>query len=619
MLFPISGLNAAASTEESSIVVGDLNAALEWQKVNLEDRLQAKLIKAINTSIPGQFFVVNVNLELKPQTDEDQDSEDLGSDLSDSADSADEQPLLGKLDLDAPKYQSSKTGGDEDLNIFKNIQKVKINVILDRSVTDQKKEVIKKIITNVISSIGEEEPELLMEQAELISAEPQDLKKWLYDFKQPIVLLIVSLIFSLLVIFIFNGYRNIESRRISILESQNNRAETEAQARMEKENAEAERASSIATGLGDLGKGSQGEGRSDEGFEKFKVLLKESPEKASALVKQWVKAPGRGSSEALAVLPQELSTEEILLLFKHMSMEDRKSWRKLLTPHVDQATTAVASRFIFSQIVESLLTPPPLVSDDLRSMLSELSIPECIELALQDPDLGGLLVNLLPSVEVGRMFSLMNPDLANTVTISSLKFSEETIRLRSGDLKAAIETLRGKRKPSASPFVDGATELFKHIGPEKEGPILGALIESQEFDLLNSAVHQYFPAELVFKLPPRVLKISLDRLQIQRRADFILSCDEENRNILLSSVGKVGSKVRDVIDVEVQQAAADEVRMRRIEKNKSALLKEFLDGVRILIRTNKAIEEQADSVIDAWLSEKTGGQISGGSYAKTSA
>ncbi|MFZ9595103.1 MAG: hypothetical protein ACO3A2_03405 [Bdellovibrionia bacterium] len=595
------------------MVVRDLNTALEWQKVNLEDRLQAKLIKAINPSIPGQFFIVNVNLELKQKQD------DVGDSTDDSSDQLDSPPLLGKLDLEAPKFRENKKGEDEDSNIFKNIQKVRVNVILDRSVTEAKKEVIKKIITPVISSIGAELPALVIDQAELISAEPQDLKKWLYDFKQPLVLLIVALIFALVVIFIFNGYRKIESRRISILESQNNRAETEAQTRIERETAEAERAAIASSGLGDPQKGTLEEGRHREGFEKFKILLKESPEKAAALVKQWVKAPGRGSSEALAVLPQELSTEEILLVFKHMSMDDRKSWRKLLSPNVDQATLAVASRFIFSQIVESLLTPPPMINDELRSMISELSIPECIEIALQDAELGGLLVNILPSMEVGRMFSLMNPELANTVTIASLKFSEESIRLRSNDLKAAIETLKGKRKPSTAPFVDGATELFKHIGPEKESPILGALIESQEFDLLNSAVHQYFPAELVFKLPPRVLKLCLDRLPIQKRADFILSTDEESQSILLNSVGKPGSKVRDVIDVEVQQAKEDEIRMKRLERNKSVLLKEFLDVVRLLIRTNQAIEEQADAVIDVWLSEKTGGQIQGSSYAKTSA
>jgi hypothetical protein len=274
---------------------------------------------------------------------------------------------------------------------------------------------------------------------------------------------------------------------------------------------------------------------------------------------------------------------------------------------------SAAANFVFSQIVESLLVAPPSIDEELRGMISELTINECIEIAIQDPILGGLLVNLLPTMEVGRMFSLMNPELANAVTVASLKFSDDEIQAKSGELKASISSQRKQKKPSSAPFVDSASELFRHIGPEKESTIFGALIESQEFDVLDSAAHKYFPAELLFKLPPRVLKVCMDRLALPKRAEFILSTSDEDKNILLESIGKSGAKLRDVIDVEIQQAQSDELRLRRVEKNKSLYLKEFLEIVRSVIRTNKAAEEQAESVLDQWLFEKTG-KRSGGGY-----
>ncbi|MEO5969695.1 MAG: hypothetical protein ABIQ95_07180 [Bdellovibrionia bacterium] len=618
---------AFAEIEDDSTIIRDLSTALEWQKVNLEDRLQSKLIRAINPAIPGKHFIVNVSIQLKLRptpipsptpkaTPKPQES--VSGAVAVKAESS--RPSLGKLDIDAPLYPESRNENpeakalarsleEEETNIFKNIKKITVSVILDNAISESKKELVKKILTNTTTSLGMDPPELTIDQAELVTIEPLDLKKWLFDLKQPIGFLLVSLIMSAVVIFVFNGHRKIEARRLSVLEAKNSREEVESQVKLEREATAAERAAASTAGEA-VGVGGTEDEPSLEGFDKFKALLDESPEKASALVKQWLKAPVRGAGEALAVLPQVLSTEEFLIIFKYLSLEDRKVWRKLLGTTVDKRGLSTAANFVFSQIVESMLVSPPTIDEELRGMISELTINECIEIAVQDSTLGGLLVNLLPTMEVGRMFSLMNPELANVVTIASLKFSDDEIKAKSGQLKASISRQRKQKKPKA-PFVDSAEELFRHIGPEKENTIFGALIESQEFDVLDSAAHKYFPSELLFKLPPRVLKVCMDRMPLAKRAEFILSNAEGDRNILLDSIGKVGSKLRDVIEVEIQEAQADDVRLRRVERNRSILLKEFLEIVRAVIKTNKAAEEQAEGVIDQWLFEKTGRRLSG--------
>jgi hypothetical protein len=611
--------HADAKMEDGTAVVKDLSTALEWQKVNLEDRLQAKLIQAINPAVPGKQFIVNVSIQLKPKPSPSPtptESQTPQSAANAVVKAENSRPSLGKLDIDAPLYPlataEDKALEEEEINIFKNIQKIRVNVILDNSISEAKKELVKKILTTTTTSLGMDPPELTIDQAELITAEPRDLIKSLYELKQPIGLLLVTLILSGVVIFVFNGHRKIEARRLSVLEAKNSREEVESQAKLDRDVADADRAANSTAGEALGSTDNPDDEPSLEGFEKFKALLKESPEKASALVKQWLKAPVRGAGEALAVLPQVLSTDEFLIIFKHLSLEDRKVWRKLLGTTVDKKGLSAAANFVFSQIVESLLVSPPSIDDELRGMISELTINECIEIAVQDPALGGLLVNLLPTMEVGRMFSLMNPELANTVTVASLKFSDDEIQARSGELKVSISNQRKQKKPTSAPFVDSAAELFRHIGPEKETTIFGALIESQEFDVVDSAAHKYFPAELLFKLPPRVLKVCMDRMLLPKRAEFILSTSDEDRNTLLESIGKVGSKLRDVIEVEIQAVQADDVRLRRLDKNRSSLLKEFLEVVRSVIKTNKAAEEQAENIIDQWLFEKTGRRTGGG-------
>jgi hypothetical protein len=594
--------------------VKDSGVPIEWQKVGLQEKIAAKLQGVISGIVPAQKFVLSVDVELKEKPKAPAPDPAAPPGAKAAPNSEDDHVNLGKLDMDAPMV-----GADADAdNLFKNIAKLKVGILLDSSVSDTKRAVVEKVVKSVAGPLAPVEAEIAVDKADLFEKEKWDAQQWFLELRGPIGVLIATLLacafFTFLGLRLLRGYTAMENRKIAVMEAQNTRDDAAAQAARAKEEAAAlgdVKGETAATGE----EGLKIEG-SRSGFDKFRALLKEAPEKGAALVRQWIKTPVRGATEGLQVLPRILGTDEFLSIFQFLSLEDRKVWKKVLGQGaLDQAGVAAADDFISSQIVDTLLVPAPAIDEELGKALAGLQLSECVELATQDVALGAILVNVMPTVQVGRMFALMPPELANSVTVASLKYSDEELRSRGESLKAAITALKGREKHGAIPFLEKANELFEHVGPDKESSIFSALADSGELKLLETAARQFFPAELMLKLPAKLLKACLERLPLNRRADLLLSRPDDERNLLLDTLGKQGSKIRDLIDVEMQQAQSDDLRKKRIEKTRDAMWKELLSLVRASVRGSEAAAEQAEGVLGEWLSDKTGGKLGGAADA----
>ncbi|NDD91209.1 hypothetical protein EBZ37_03900, partial [bacterium] len=236
----------------------------------------------------------------------------------------------------------------------------------------------------------------------------------------------------------------------------------------------------------------------------------------------------------------------------------------------DSSKSTAADAFISSQIVESLLMPAPEVPQDIRESLGRLKSNQCAEIASEDAELGAVMVTLMPSAQVAQMLAFMSPDAANAVTMASLKMTESEVARRLPKFKAAADRVLSEKKSGGSDFTIRAAELLAEVSPEKEGSIFDALVESGEFDLLKTASRQFFPAQLVSKLPAPVIQACLERLPLTRRAELIFSRGEDS-SIYLEAIGPEGSKLREMVGLELNQVNSDELRRRKIEKTKETL------------------------------------------------
>ncbi len=634
---------------------------VDWQKVELEEQMGHRLTRQIAHALPEDKFVVTVAIDLKPPLDKAKRDSSQGT-----RDGGSRQPALGKLDLDAPLIALMGDGiTDNAPTLFDRLAKVRVLVLVDRDVSPEQKKVVEQIARTGLSGFGAGKTDLKVNQAPLVASlnearkaqleqdekkkleeekkrltesddkkgrqlasekekdkdrereerlerEKWDAARWISELKIPLSILGAIFALCFATVTALKENRKLEARKIAILESKNTREESEFQAKQaESENLSARSGATIlADGTSSV------EERIDtgaDGLERFRKLLIEGPERAAALVKQWTRAPGRGASEALTLLPRRLEAAELESLIGFLSSTDRREWKKQLMATFGKKELDIALDFLSSQIVESLIAVSPVADVEFKKALADLKLSECLELCRQDSRAGAVLVNLLPSAQVVRLFSIMPPDLANSLTVESLRLSDEDIQKGCRSLGQVIATMQGKR--NVRPFAERASELLKGVGPEKETAILRALAEAGEFEMLEIAARQSFPSELVTRLPAQILKSCLDTLPLARRAELLVAVEEKDRDVLIGAIGAQGSKLREMIELELQQVMGDEARVRRLQKNRDSYWKQFTASVRTIIQGNEMASESADGVLDSWLQELGGGQGSGTGYA----
>lgn len=590
-------------------------ATLRWQKVELEDRLLDKINRALSPSLPREHYVASVTITLKEPEGKGADADDKKPATPEvgakEVKSDDESLDLGKLDVTVP-YQ------DPRIDVFSSIDSIKVSVMLDNSLPEAKGALVKSIITDVVASISDEEPEIEIKKGDLVfkPVENWDAKKWVSTLALPITLLLGALAFCAILFVIsasiMGSYRKLENRRIAVMEAQGVREDAAAQreiaaaAEAAKQLKESEATATQAEQVMEDSKHDEVPAAEvgQKGIDRLQAILKKDPEKISELIRQWLKAPGKGALEALTVLPHILAPEELLELFKVLTMSERKEWRRYLARPIDADVTQIADQFIGTQILESLLDSAPKIDDAIQAEVSSLTISEALRLAENDPALGAVLFNVMPPKQVGRLLAAMSSELASKVTLASLKLSDDEIQAQALNLKPAIDKVKTRVGGAETPFVGRATDLIADLDPEREAALLEALLQAGQQETVEAAARRYFPSELVLKLPPKLLKTCLEKLAVPRRAELIVSRPADQRTALLNAIGKEGSKAREMFGVALQEVDGDELRRKRLEKDSARLWKDFIDGVRGYLDKSEAAAQQASPVLEAWIAER---------------
>lgn len=605
---------------------------VEWQKIAIDELIRTRIKRALAQNLPEQYFAVTVSTTLRPVPPK---ANAANANNPTGTNAAGDGPAVGKLNLDlslliaAQRAPGAVDPTDTTPTALKLITGVDVAVLLDNRVPKERTTVVRDIVQGTVRSVTPvtatinvtsaplyTPPDKLAEadldaarakKAALESSAPSEtpwsLQQWISELKYVVVLFLAVIAAMLGHQFSLRGARKIEERRVALLEAQDARDE-QSQERVRQ--------------TAGLSGGSTGDAQTDEsarkmldafekGVERFKMVLTASPDRAAQLVRQWIRNPKHGASEALTLLPQAIPLKELNTLFDRLGREERKEWRQFLALPYDQASVRKADGFIASQIVDAFLSPAPKMDEATRRELNELSLGDCVELVRENTIYGAVLAAVLPPGQVGRIFTILPPEMSSQITSESVRLSEEQLAEAGAQLKRRVLELKAQKKTVR--FLEHASELMSDIGPEREGAIFSALTESGEFRLLEAAARQLFPAELLTRLPPAILKNCLDVLSVERRAEVICSRDPKERELLMAVYGAEGSRMRDLLNLEIQRIEGDEVRRKRIERQRNSLWKELADQARLQIRRDDAAREVADGLLGAWLYERSNGSV----------
>ena len=608
---------------------------VEWQKIAIDELIRARIKRALSQNIPEQYYAVTVSTTLRnvPRAPAKTGDKLGGGSLSGSAN---EGPAVGKLNIDLSLLLNSQKNGAPEAaepppSAIKLISSVDVSVLLDKRVPEERKTVVQDIVQGIIKSVTAAPAQITVNSVSLYTppeklaasdADPGAAQKskvepaappppepswsfqrWIAELKYvlAIILVIGALLFAYLTS--VRNQRAIEARRVALLEAKDAREEQAAERQRQ----------SIVVGGGTPGDQEMEKSARkmleefEKGIERFRTLLTSSPDRAAQLVRQWLRNPKHGASEALTLLPQAIPMKELTPLFDRLGREERKEWRQYLALPHDATSVRKADGFIASQIVEAFLSPIAKMDEATRRELNELSLGDCIELVRESPSFGAVLASVLPPGQVARIFTVLPPEMSSQITSESLRLGEENLAQAAGQMMKRVLALKAQKKHIR--FLDHASELMADIGPERESAIFSALSESGEYRLLEAAARQLFPAELVTRLPQQVLKTCLDAFPLERRAEIIFTQEGSNREQLLRSYGADGSRMRELLDLELERISGDDFRKHRLMRNRNALWKALADQARLQIRRDDSARESADELLGSWLYERSSGAV----------
>ncbi len=604
-----------------------------WDKMKLEEILQSRLKQAISPMVPKGAVVVKVDITIEPY--EEQGNSERSAQSAQTA-KAGEGIEFTKLGLTAPVLDLAEQPVNTKTlpSLFDLITEVTTTITLDVEGFAERKETIQKLATNLLGEVGSVTPTVTLEQGALIPKEkvkeekkeiPWDGRRWMIELKNVIggvlAVLLGVLMMGIFALLISRQHRNLEAKKIKLMEESGQREATALTTHQEKAREEPkekedvkQEGSHAAAAMAHApmeGATSSTHSPVNEAFDRYTALVKSSPERAASLVKQWLKVGADTANSALAILPEKLGDDEFKDISSRLSLDQRKQWRKIMLARRVEASPEKAAQFINLQILENAFSSGPTMDSELKDRLSDLELDDCVAIAIiqGNVEIAAVLSIILPTSLVARMFSKLDSETATAITLASIRLSDQDIQASLSNVKKVVNAYLSGKNVIALPFLEKASELLATAMPEKEKPLFDAIISSCDYVALELAAQQYYPAELVTQLPGKTVRAIFDKLPPSRKAEVLVALDQATRDQFLGYFGKPGDKARELIDVEVSQTQSDPVKSVRIQKNKEQIWKHFIEHTRKQIRTNEAIGEVASAVLSQWLYEKSEGVV----------
>ncbi|MEO5666798.1 MAG: hypothetical protein ABIR96_01935 [Bdellovibrionota bacterium] len=602
---------------------------LSWQKLRYEENVISGLKRDIAIVIPPDQFVVKFEVTLREASVPKAD----GKKGKVPANSAGEPNILGgddlmsKLGVDNPTLSPDEVKRKDDL--FENIDSISLEVIIDTKVEKAREEILKKILDRVVPVTKNAKPKITVSRLDIVPNVLPPIPKpkptlgdIVREFKDPAAQIISLVLFALgvfVISFFVIGKVNVlgqaaiaafKERTLSLQEAANASkvdvgsievSDSAHDATTHREDApEDEAASALISSQHD---------KELAGIAKFTQLVASNPQSASMFIRQWIKVRPEGSVDALIILTRSIQPEHLVKLFALMSIDERKTLSKILNSPLSKDALGRADLFLNNQIIMDLITPKPQLQPEMQELIMGVTEEEVAAVAQLSPEGAGALMNLLPAVQMIKIAEALPNDLCEQIFPICATLSSADALIKIAEVKTILLEIRGQGEKSASPFIESVPDLMANANLAKERLLYGVLATSQQWSTIDRLAHRQFPAALVEKLPVEVLKEVFLLLPNVKRAELVVSRDDDMRLVLLGSVGEPGKKLRDMLDLEVKELEGNADAKEKIHSHREKIWMDFVKIVRQSLKTDPNFAKATKTVLADWQSSLREGGV----------
>lgn len=610
-----------------SPVPAQMGNSLEWQKIELEKSIRDQVVSTIAPVILSGEYIVNVAVKARPPQNikptpgggaEKKNSRVKFNDI-DPKQARGDYIVLSKLGLEAPLYQEQEKkegkGKEEaeawqkfiseymdNYDLFKLLESVTVSVKLDNYLGDDTKTTVEELINGLNLQYGSAKAKIDISYIDMKEMKKEldkrklnrqrELFEWIGRIGQPVGMIIAVLLLGIFAYFIFKKYAELQEKQLEMMNQQMAQQKIEQNQEKKKEDDEAIGADVLAGHAGTV------EDAREDGMERFKAMILNNPIESSLMIKRWIKEPTRMNQNVLNLLVKELSGDQLAKVFESVTLEERKTWKRYIGKALKPHDIVNAKRYIGNQVVQEMIIPNTITDTEAVELLIRINPEESALFCKEDPKLAAILMSVMNAKFLSKMMDNLSQDTIQALLKESFTLNNERINGMLSEFKSKLS--KHVRIDTASPFMEKLIELIPLSSPQRERTLYESLAQSSSPEKVLDIARNFFPSELLFKMPDLMLKSFVQTFPREKRPEMVLILEGKDKQKFMDVIAP-NQKSRDMLNLDLEKFESNKASLNKVMENKESLLKEFTDHCRKQIRANPSHLKDLEPIIAEWI------------------
>jgi|GEM_PF-6640906 len=339
-----------------------------------------------------------------------------------------------------------------------------------------------------------------------------------------------------------------------------------------------------------------------DAFQHFEQLHANAPEAARALVRKWATRQAPSDAKALAVLGHRASDGVLEDLFDCLSVELKQACCKMISTPFNKQALSEGLQYMSRQVVEQYRKTRPALPASTLAVIDSVSEREFLAIAEANPEMGAMIFSVLPTARVASFINAMPSGLFTALSANTGRVFEKDTFAEAAKIEGVIHAAR-ERQVKRLAFLEKSAELIRAADTEKEVILYRMLIQVGDIESVRATALKSIPGSLVTKVPPHFIQNILTRMTTTDRAELIAAQNPTRAEFLLECLGQPGTRMRELVEMDVEKITADESRVDALREDGEVLWLSLVSALRRIQTRDLSFAYALKPIVNRWVND----------------
>lgn len=336
------------------------------------------------------------------------------------------------------------------------------------------------------------------------------------------------------------------------------------------------------------------------GLEAFEKITRENFDSSISLVRNWLSDGSASVQCTLKKISKEMSDELREKILGTLSFQEREKWKNYILKDFTAKELAEIDPFLLEEVKKEFISPSSGNYQPIIDLVLQMTTDQ-LKNFIETSQYGHILMCFVPGKKLAQILDEVEISKAAKLMQASTQFNPIVHSDDFGKFKTDLDEYFNKYV--GKPFSAKLMQIVGDFKPSREGMIYRILAKQGMREETLKLAQLYFPVDLLRRLPKEVLRNIFQNYNPQKRVEFLMSCEEEDRRFYLLSFAEEGSTVREMLDMEFKSIEESPDNLKRVKNSHENYLTEFVNYVRLELKKDPQLLDQCRILVQEWSKE----------------